>query len=296
MARILVVDDEELNRDMLSRRLTKKGYEVTLAESGAEALRQVDDQDFDLVLLDIRMPGMDGNEVLEALRKTYSPLQLPVIMVTAEVDSSTMVKSLGLGADDYVTKPIDMPVLVARMENKLRVSQSVQEKLSSVSDSSSPSEQQIHAMIDSGESQNVEFKSTLRFNIRSGKIGKEITFAWLKTVVAFLNSDGGTLLVGVDDEGQLLGTELDDFKNDDKYLLHVNNAIKTNVGMEYISHIDFDLIDCGDKKVLWVQCQPFEEPVFLKNGNDEEFYTRFGPASRKLTMKEMLAYLKNRRK
>lgn len=293
MARILVVDDEEFNRDMLSRRLAKKGYTVDVAESGNEAIQKIEAEEFDLVLMDIRMPGMDGNEALEIIRRDLSPMALPVIMVTAEVDSATMVKSLGMGADDYVTKPIDMPVLIARMENKLTVSQSVKEQLA-VSSSATPTEGQILELIQGGENQNVEFKSTLRFNIRSGKIGKEITHAWLKTVAAFLNSDGGTLLVGVDDDGNLVGTELDDFRNDDKYLLHVNNSIKTNIGMESISHIDFDLVSCRDKKVLWVHCRPIEDPVFLKSGNDEEFYTRFGPASRKLSMKEMLAYVKNR--
>ena len=289
MGYILVVDDEELNRDMLSRRLGKKGYEVLVADSGPVALDLLSKEEIDLVLLDIRMPGMDGNEVLEEIRKTKNGLDLPVIMVTAETDSNTMVKSLGLGANDYVTKPIDLPVLLARMEGKLALSKTSQQQTSETSNSID-----IADIIKQGESQQVEFKSTLRWNIRANKMGKEIEIAWMKTVVAFLNSDGGTLLVGVDDDGGIVGTELDKFKNDDKYLLHVNNSIKDCIGVQYANYVSFDLIPHEDQKVLYVNCKPAEEPVFLKNGNDEEFYVRFGPSSKKLTTKEALAYMQNK--
>ena len=296
MGYILVVDDQEHNRDMLTRRLNRKGYETLAAEDGPTAIEYINSESIDLVLLDIRMPGMDGNEVLSIIRDKYSPTDLPVIMVTAEVDSESMVKSLGLGADDYVTKPIDLPVLLARMENKLALSRSVKERLAaaSTSDTFAPTPDDVQATIKAGEGQNTEFKSTLRFNIRSGKIGKEIEIAWLKTVVAFLNTEGGTLLVGVSDDGEIIGTELDDFRNDDKYLLHVNNAVKRSIGMEFISHISFDLVPYEGKKVLYISCRPHTEPVFLKNGENEEFYARFGPASRKLSMKEMLKYVQNR--
>ena len=100
------------------------------ASGGREALEMLSQrEDIDLVLLDIRMPDMDGNEVLETLRKSYSATQLPVIMVTAEVDSSSVIKSLGLGADDYATKPIDLPVLVARIESKLQLKASVEKQI-----------------------------------------------------------------------------------------------------------------------------------------------------------------------
>lgn len=292
MGYILVVDDEELNRDMLSRRLGKKGFDTLTAESGQKALELIDSNDIDLVLLDIRMPGMDGNEVLEEIRKTKNGMTLPVIMVTAETDSNTMVKSLGLGANDYVTKPIDLPVLLARMESKLALSQSVKEQLSSTS--SEDDIFNVEEVIAKGESQHIEFKSTLRWNIHSGQMGKEIEQAWMKTVVAFLNSEGGTLLVGVADDGEIIGTELDKFKNDDKYLLHVNNSIKNHIGVEYANYIKFDLVDYQEKKVLCVECKPFDEAVFLNMGKEEEFYVRFGPSSKKLTTKEALGYMQNR--
>ncbi len=119
-SRLLVVDDNEDNRDMLARRLQRRGYEVETAEDGASALARIEQEPFDLVILDIMMPGMSGLEVLERLRKTYPRAELPVLMATAKSDSQDMVRALSLGANDYVTKPIDFPVVLARIESHLQ--------------------------------------------------------------------------------------------------------------------------------------------------------------------------------
>ncbi|MGA2737009.1 MAG: EAL domain-containing protein [Bryobacteraceae bacterium] len=116
---LLIVDDEESNRDMLSRRLQRQGFEVALAEDGQQALDSIRAQTPDVVLLDIRMPGMSGMEVLQAIRQQFSPTQLPVIMVTAEGQSGSIVEALRIGANDYITKPVDMPVVLARIRTVL---------------------------------------------------------------------------------------------------------------------------------------------------------------------------------
>jgi len=117
--KLLVVDDEEMNRDMLSRRLSRKGYSVATAADGGKALSLVREQAFDLILLDIMMPGLDGMSVLKILREKYSPAQLPVIMATAKDQTDSVVNALRLGANDYVTKPIDFPVLLARIQTQV---------------------------------------------------------------------------------------------------------------------------------------------------------------------------------
>ena len=116
---ILVVDDNELNRDLLSRRLIKRGFAVSLAEDGYKALEWLDNNACDLVLLDIMMPGMSGIEVLEKLRETRDGTELPIIMATAKDSSEDIVGALKLGANDYVTKPIDFPVVLARVNAQL---------------------------------------------------------------------------------------------------------------------------------------------------------------------------------
>ncbi len=118
---ILVVDDNELNLDVLDRRLTKRGYEVTTATSGREALALLEERRFDLALFDVMMPEVSGLEALAEVRKAYSLADLPVIMVTAKSQSDDVVEALRLGANDYVTKPIDFPVLFARVQTHLQL-------------------------------------------------------------------------------------------------------------------------------------------------------------------------------
>src|SRR5439155_8993100 len=123
---LLVVDDNENNRDALSRRLKQKGYDVTVAASGYEALALVGSDAYDLVLLDVEMPGMGGLEVLAKLRETRSDTELPIIMFTARSEGADVVEAFRLGANDYVTKPIDFPVALARISTHLSHKQVIQ--------------------------------------------------------------------------------------------------------------------------------------------------------------------------
>ena len=118
-ARVLVVDDIELNRSMLSRRLERRGFEVELAEGGQEALEMIRERTYDIVLLDIMMPEVSGYDVLEEVRKDKTPLELPIIMATAKDQGEDVVSAFKLGANDYITKPIDFPVALARIETQL---------------------------------------------------------------------------------------------------------------------------------------------------------------------------------
>lgn len=116
---IIVVDDDEFSSDLMCRRLRRAGYTVSAACDGAAALRMIREQAFDLVLLDVVMPGMDGREVLYAIRDDEPGADLPVIMVTAKSDGSEIADCLGHGANDYVTKPYEFQALIARIETQL---------------------------------------------------------------------------------------------------------------------------------------------------------------------------------
>jgi diguanylate cyclase (GGDEF)-like protein/PAS domain S-box-containing protein len=117
--RLLIVDDNEMNRDMLARRLARNGYIVDVAENAQQLMQRAKQNDVDLVLLDIEMPDISGLQALKALREDYSPIQLPIIMVTAKTQSEDIVKALHFGANDYLTKPIDLPVALARIGSQL---------------------------------------------------------------------------------------------------------------------------------------------------------------------------------
>lgn len=119
LGRVLVADDEAANTDMLSRRLARRGYEVVATCDPAEVEALVADHEPDILLLDWMMPGRNGRDVLEALRTRIDKDHLPVIVVTAMEGGATAVEALKAGANDYVTKPIELSVLLARMEAQL---------------------------------------------------------------------------------------------------------------------------------------------------------------------------------
>lgn len=155
-------------------------------------------------------------------------------------------------------------------------------------------ETQAEQIILAGESKNVEFKSTLRWNIRAKQNDEKIEHEVLKTIAAFLNTDGGTLLVGVEDNGSVLGMELDGFANEDKYQLYFKDLLVTKIGREYFDLVKYSLEPAKEKKVLLVQCKRSSKPAFVKHEGKEDFYIRTGPSSAKLSPSEMLEYSKTR--
>jgi len=114
-AQVLVVDDVEMNRDLLARRVKRLGHEVTMAEDGRQALDLLNARDFDVLLLDIMMPTMNGYEVLEAMALDPRLRQVPVIMISAVDDKESIARCIELGADDYLPKPFDPVILQARL-------------------------------------------------------------------------------------------------------------------------------------------------------------------------------------
>ncbi len=124
-ASVLVVDDDLSNRESLSRRLLRRGYDVATAAGGQEALTLIEERDFDVILLDVMMPGMNGLEVLEQIRLTHPLTELPVVMATAKDASEDLVSAFGLGANDYVTKPLDFAVVLARIQTQVAMKQAV---------------------------------------------------------------------------------------------------------------------------------------------------------------------------
>ena len=119
--KILVVDDERTNRTLLASRLRREGHEIAECASGEEAIEAIQGDTFDLVMLDVVMPGLSGMEVLKHIRAEATPAELPVIMVTARDTSEDVVEALEEGANDYVTKPLDFPVVLSRVQVQIRL-------------------------------------------------------------------------------------------------------------------------------------------------------------------------------
>ncbi|HTW93353.1 MAG TPA: response regulator [Tepidisphaeraceae bacterium] len=124
--RILLVDDDPLNRQLMSRRLSGNGFDLVEASDGRKCLELLTAHPCDLVLLDINMPGMSGLDVVKQIRRKWTHDMLPVILVTALGEPADVVAGLEAGANDYISKPFELPVLLARVQVGLKIKHNVE--------------------------------------------------------------------------------------------------------------------------------------------------------------------------
>jgi hypothetical protein len=156
----------------------------------------------------------------------------------------------------------------------------------------------ISGLLVQGEGPRVEFKSTARWDVREKKKNAELEKVIVKTVAGFLNSDGGTLLIGVEDGGAVVGLEQDyqtiHKKNRDGYELFLQDLLLNNVGKDLSPQLAITFHAVDGKDLCRVGVQPSPRPVFIKDGNFEHLYVRTGNSTRLLTTKEALEYCKTR--
>jgi hypothetical protein len=146
-------------------------------------------------------------------------------------------------------------------------------------------------IIKKGENDSAEFKETLRKNLHTSKNDKRIEHAVLKTIVAFLNTNGGILFIGVSDDGEVKGFEQDEFKNFDKFQLHFTNIFNKYIGEHFAQLVQPQKVMIDKKQILRVDCFRSETPVFLKDGQKEEFFIRVGAATQEMQGSKLLEYI-----
>jgi len=156
------------------------------------------------------------------------------------------------------------------------------------------SPQEVLALIKRGESERLEFKSTLRTNLYTGELDKKIEYSVVRSIAAFLNSERGTLLIGVSDNGTITGIERDNFASTDKFNLHFTNLVKEHIGNQNLPYLHFELIQLEDNRLLKVDCQKAEQPVFLTFNKIEEFHIRAGAATIQLMGRKLVDYINNK--
>ncbi len=300
--RLLLVDDNPTNLQVLFQALEDEGYELLVAQSGGEAITTANEAKPQLILLDINMPGIDGYETCRRLKADPATRDIVIIFLSARGDTADKVRGLELGAVDYIGKPFQFEEVVARVRQHLQTYHQHQQ----LRQHANQLEQQVsggfpnltqtdlETLAATGEGVTVEFKSTLRKNLHSKKIDKRMESACLKTIAAYLNTNGGCLFIGVDDEGNALGLEADEFDNDDKMLLHWNGLIKNTIGVQFAQFVRSSIRDFRGKRILLVQCLPSKEPVFFRRDNEEHFYIRTGNGTQPLRPSQILAYLAQR--
>jgi hypothetical protein len=158
---------------------------------------------------------------------------------------------------------------------------------------------QAEELLKQHESKTLEFKSTLRWNLKDKRKDTAVTHAAIKTIAAFLNTEGGDLLIGAGDDRSVVGIEADDFDNEDKFMLHLSQMVRNTLGDRASTCIDPRMQIVKGKTVCVVTCQRSPEPVFMKtkdmpDGNDGDFYVRSGPGTVKLSANDTAEYIKTR--
>lgn len=152
----------------------------------------------------------------------------------------------------------------------------------------------LPVIIESGESAAAEFKSTLRVNLHTGKPDKRMELAVLKTIAGFLNTNGGTLIIGVADDGTPVGIEIDQFPNEDKMSLHLINIVKARIGVSALSEVHLHFEDYRGNRVLVVRCKRSASPVFVVDDNQDRFYVRTGPSTSELRASQHREFIQRR--
>ena len=152
----------------------------------------------------------------------------------------------------------------------------------------------VQDLLQIGEGPSVEFKSTLRINLHTGDKDPKMELAVLRTVAGFLNVNGGTLVIGVGDDGFAVGIQADKFPNEDKFHLHLDNLLNHRIGPEFTMYLHPRFEDYEDTRVMAVECLPSKTPVYVKDGNTERFYIRTGASTTELLPRQMTEYITSR--
>jgi hypothetical protein len=153
---------------------------------------------------------------------------------------------------------------------------------------------EVSVLLAQGESKSVEFKSSLRRNLHSNKNDDQIEHSVLKTIAAFQNTDGGTLLVGVSDDKKILGIGVDEFENEDKMRLHLVNLVSSRMGVMAGICLQTDFQDYEGKRVLRITCAQSKRPIYIKEQNRTMFYVRVESSTRELRIDEVHRYIQHK--
>jgi len=157
------------------------------------------------------------------------------------------------------------------------------------------STEELAELISDGETATSEFKSTLRVNLHTGQNDPRMELGVLKTIAGFINSKGGgSLVIGVSDDGAPVGIDADKFPNEDKMYLHLINLIKDRIGADFMLYIHPRFDDYEDERVLCVDCDPGRSPVYVKDGKEHRFYVRTGAATAELSGREAQEFIRQR--
>ena len=296
---ILVVDDMALWLNTV-KAILGADFDLILTADPMRAIELVKNHSFSLVILDKRLSDISGLEVLRQMLNLVPNLR--AIMLTGYPDSESAAESLEIGALDYISKGSEdlASELRARVKEALRRKLALAPETYGASENKSD-EEEILALIAKGESVELEFKSSARWDVLANRINKELEKIIVKTVAAFLNSEkGGLLLIGVGDKGEIIGLH-HDYKtlgkrqDRDGYENFLTTLLLDSYGKDCSPFIGLTFHQIEGKDVCRVVARPSPKAVFVPDDKGgEHLFIRAGNSTRQLSTREAIEYCKIR--
>lgn len=286
--KILVVDDRQSWLQTIKHILCDD-YDLSLCSDVAQAKRAFNEADYDLLILDKNLAGESGLDLLRDFRRSKAGMR--AIILTEYEDVASAVESMKLGALDYVPKKTEnlSDVLRAKVQEALTTGVPFAE-----------TESAVEALIRGGESSVLEFKSSLRWDVRAGKPNKELEKVIVKTIAGFMNSEGaGNLIIGVNDDGTIVGLQHDyatlgKRQNRDGFENLLTTVVFDACGKDCAPLINVIFHRLGESDICQVEIKPSPKPVFVRDEKGEHLFVRTGNSTRLLTTREAIEYCKLR--
>jgi CheY-like chemotaxis protein len=286
MGKVLVVDDLPDWRNTLSGLLVDGGFSVRSVSSVSEALQAIKDEFFHVALLDVRLDesdedNRDGIKLMHEIKKNSPSVE--IIILTGFADVSMIQEALNPNLQGTSTafcflEKNNMSDLMAQVKRACEKSKGFLEYL-----------------ISQGENEAVEFKSSIRWDFQKKIVNKNLQIAIAKAIAGMLNHKGGIILIGVDDNGRVLGIENDlttlRKPTIDEFQVAITDSIRSYFGLKYrdLVHVRFDLV--SEKQISIVKVDASPEPVYLMAGDEPQLWVRIENSTQRLNVKAAMDYI-----
>jgi CheY-like chemotaxis protein len=289
---VLIVDDIRDVRLTLQGLLGDEGYHVCVASNRFEALEMIETRDIKVAVLDVRLDetNSDNQEGLVLMREIKEKFPaIAVIVLTGYADIKMVREALQPRQDGHS--------LAFSFLEKTEISQLVNTVRRAFEHFARQPIHLVKEMVYQGENEVVEFKSSIRWNYKQKAATKDVQEAVAIAIAGMLNNQGGTILIGVTDEREIIGIEKDietlNKKNLDGFELFLRDIIRNNLGIEHATQIRVEFVEIERKTVCIAKISRSPEPVFFSLGTDSKFWVRMGNSTRNLDVKATMKYIEN---
>jgi CheY-like chemotaxis protein len=286
--KVLVVDDLPDWQKTLSGLLRDNGYEVKAVGAIDTALQALEHEYFNVAILDVRLDesnedNQDGLALMRQIKERWPSVEIIILTGYAKVSMAQKALNADAGGDRYAHS-----FLEKTQTNEL---------IKQVKKACEKSIEAVNFLISHGELETVEFKSSIRWDYRKGEVNKEMQVVIAKSIAGMLNCRGGTLLIGVADDGTILGIDKDltglPKPDTDGFQLLLTEVIRNYLGLEYMQYILVRFEEVHDKSICVISIRPSNRPVFVSSGSRSEFWLRTGNATRQMDIKEATGYIES---